>query len=64
MPGYYTQDELRAKREFRGNGIIKCGICGEPLAEHGPPPCPHAKFKITIAPRKRSERARRRTIDE
>ena len=36
-------------RQYGGNGTIKCGICEEPLAEHGPPPCPHAGFKITVA---------------
>ena len=35
-------------RQYGGNGTIKCGICFEPLAEHGPPPCPHSPDRITV----------------
>ena len=53
-------NEVTARRQFKGSGFIKCGICLEPLADHGPPPCPHAEYPITIPDRKRSEQKRRR----
>jgi hypothetical protein len=45
---------------FKGYGIIKCNICGEPLAEHvhiGPCPLagPNAKFTTPRNPRQRPQ---------
>ena len=57
-------DKYEANRQFGGNGTIMCGICSEPLAEHGPPPCPHAVDRITVPYRFRNERKRRRKLEE
>ena len=62
LMGQYD-DEIAARRQFKGKGFIKCGICLEPLVDHGPPPCPHAIDRITIPYRNRSERSRRRTVE-
>ena len=36
------------KRAYKGNGTLKCGACGSPLVEHGPPPCPLMIWPFTV----------------
>ena len=55
-------DKYEQSRQYAGNGTIKCGICFEPLVEHGPPPCPHSPDRITVPNRMRNEQKRRRKM--
>lgn len=46
-----ARDYIWNDNEFKGNGILKCGICGDPFtADHHVKgyPCPYATDKITV----------------
>ena len=46
--------------EYRGNGVIKCAVCDEPLRDHGIGPCPNLQGEKIYAA---SPRTRSRTPD-